>query len=182
YELILTSFLGGAFLRYRTGDLVRITARRNEKTNVDTPQMVFYSRVDNVLELGGFTSLTENIIWKALENSGTLYQDWTVVRETQNGPVLHLYVELKTGHARDAEAVAQAVHAELRNLDPDYAAAEDMLGHRPLALSLLPRGAFARFTARQQAAGADLAWLKPPHVNPSEATLASLLETVPAGR
>jgi len=42
-------------------------------------------------------------------------------------------------------------------------------------VTLLPSGTFADYTARRQAEGADLAHLKPPHVNPSEKVLSGLL-------
>jgi len=38
YELAITSFHGMPFMRYRLGDMVKITARRNEKLNIDTPR------------------------------------------------------------------------------------------------------------------------------------------------
>jgi len=53
-------------------------------------------------------------------------------------------------------------------------------------VTLLPLGAFANYIAQRQVEGADLAHLKPPHVNPSEKVLSLLLgrpeaEAVAAG-
>jgi len=45
-------------------------------------------------------------------------------------------------------------------------------------LNLLPQGAFAHYTAQRRAEGADLAHLKPPHINPSAKVL-SLLRAKP---
>jgi hypothetical protein len=42
-------------------------------------------------------------------------------------------------------------------------------------VELLAPGSFARYTARRQAEGADLAHLKPPHLNASDKVLALLL-------
>jgi hypothetical protein len=39
----------------------------------------------------------------------------------------------------------------------------------------LPSGTFDRYTAQKQAEGADLAHLKPPHIQPSEETLTILI-------
>ena len=50
----------------------------------------------------------------------------------------------------------------------------DMLGFS-VKVNLLPRGTFANDTAQRQADGADLAHLKPPHVNPSDEVLSHLL-------
>ena len=61
YELVITSFHGGAMVRYRVGDMIRITALRNEKLNIDIPQMVFERRADDLIDLG-FMRLTEKVI------------------------------------------------------------------------------------------------------------------------
>ncbi len=50
----------------------------------------------------------------------------------------------------------------------------DMINFRVKA-TLLPPGAFANYTAQRQAEGADLAHLKPPHINPSDKVLSLLL-------
>ncbi|GAI02544.1 unnamed protein product, partial [marine sediment metagenome] len=52
YELVITNFHGGAMVRYRVGDMIRITALRNEKLNIDIPQMVFERRADDLIDLG----------------------------------------------------------------------------------------------------------------------------------
>jgi hypothetical protein len=44
-------------------------------------------------------------------------------------------------------------------------------------VTLVPPGTFASYTARRQAEGADLAHLKPPHINPSNEVLSFLLGT-----
>jgi hypothetical protein len=46
-------------------------------------------------------------------------------------------------------------------------------------VTLLPKGSFAAFTAQKQAEGADLAHLKPPHVNPSAKVLSLLTANLP---
>jgi len=48
YEIVITNFHGGPFLRYRLGDLIKITALRDEKTKVNLPQMTFHSRADAI--------------------------------------------------------------------------------------------------------------------------------------
>ncbi len=45
-----------------------------------------------------------------------------------------------------------------------------------VGVTLLPHGAFASYTAQRQAEGADMAHLKPPHINPSDRVLALLLQ------
>jgi hypothetical protein len=52
-----------------------------------------------------------------------------------------------------------------------------MLGLAPLEVTLLPTGAFAAFIAKRVSEGADLAHLKPRHINPSDEMLSILLGT-----
>jgi hypothetical protein len=170
YELLITNFLGGAMIRYRVGDMIRIVSMRNDKLNIDIPQMLFYSRADNIIDIAGFTRLTEKTIWQALENSGVPYKDWTARREVKEQPVLHIYLELKSNELSEQE-ITNNIHQRLVELDADYANLEAFLGLKPLEVTVLPGGAFQSYTAKQQMNGTDLGKLKPPHVNPSDAIL-----------
>ena len=180
YAMVITNFRGGAFVRYFIGDVVKITSLRNEKCNIDIPQMIFESRIDGIIDIAGFTRLTEKVIWRALEESGLPYQDWATRKETtEDKPVLHLYIEPKPGTELDENQIADAVHKHLSLLDSDYASLESMLNLKPLKVTILPQGTFQAYIAKQQVAGADLAHLKPPHVNPTEGQLSQLLTPVP---
>jgi hypothetical protein len=175
YELVITNFLGGAMVRYRLGDMIRITSLRNDLLNIDIPQMVFHSRVDDLIDIAGFTRLTEHVIWQAMEYSGIAYQDWTARKEVKDKPRLHLYVELRENSVLSEEDIALNIHQRLKELDSDYANLESLLGLRPLEVSLLPGNAFQAYMLKQQAAGADLAHLKIPHINPSDSMLDFLI-------
>ncbi len=177
YELVITSFHGGPFIRYRTGHLIKITSLRNEQLNIDIPQMLFLSRIDDQIDIAGFTRLSEKVIWQAIENTGLAYKDWTARKEVKDEPVLHLYIELKENGYVASEQVAAAVHTELKRLDTPYADLESFIGLRPLEVTLLPENAFQQYKMKQQAAGAELAHLKPPHLNPSDAILSFLVDT-----
>ncbi len=175
YELVITSFHGGPFIRYKLGDMIRITSLRNEQLNIDIPQMVFHARVDDMIDIAGFTRLTEKVIWQAIENTGLAYKEWTVRKEVTEKPILHLYLELKENGYITSEQVAISVHEQLKRLDTPYADLELFLGLRPLEVTLLPPNAFQGYMLRQQAAGADLAHLKPPHINPSDSIIDCLI-------
>ncbi len=177
YELVITSFHGGPFVRYRLGHLIKITALRNEQLNIDIPQMVFLSRVDDQIDIAGFTRLSEKIIWQAIENTELAYEGWTACKEVKDKPALHLYVELKENGYVTAGQVAASVHEELKKLDTSYADLESFTGLRPLEVTLLPQNAFRLYKQRQQASGADLAQLKPPHINPTDAIIDFLVNT-----
>jgi len=168
YELVITSFHGGPFIRYKLGHLVKITSLRNEQLDIDIPQMEFLSRIDDQIDIAGFTRLSEKVIWQAIENTELAYEGWTARKEVKDKPVLHLYIELKENGYVASEQVAAAVHEELKKLDTPYTELESFTDLRPLEVTLLPESAFRLYKLRQQAAGAELAHLKPPHLNPSD--------------
>jgi hypothetical protein len=182
YEVVITNFYGGALVRYRIGDMVRIISLRDEKLGIDTPQMVFERRADDLIDFV-FIRLTEKTIWQAIENTGIHYEDWTAYKEPGK-PVLNLLIELKGGYPASEADVATAFREQIIISDSDKGTKSlirddfaDMINFR-VKVTLLPAGTFAGYTAQRQAEGADLAHLKPPHVNPSDKVLSLLLGSV----
>jgi len=187
YEIVMTNFHGGAMVRYRIGDMVRITALRNEQLGIDIPQMVFERRADDLIDLGPIR-LTERVIWQAIESTHIPYADWTARKEIiGEKAVLRLFFELKDKYVASEKGVATAVYEQLKRMDngfihKDLANIERLLDFKPIEVTLLAEGAFANYLAQRQAEGADLAHLKPPHINPSEKELSLLgakVEAVP---
>ncbi len=179
YELAITNFHGGPFTRYKLGDMVKITAMRNDQLNVDIPQMVYHSRVDDLIDIAGFTRLTETTIWKALESTGIAYEDWAVRKELKEKPTLHLYLEPRGSNHLTAEEVATLVDQQLKILDTPYSELESYVGLRPLEVTFIPQGAFNRYMLKQQAAGVELGRIKVSHINPTDEVLGFLLGTAP---
>jgi len=175
YEVVITSFDGGPFLRYRMHDLVRFLSLRDEEADIDLPSMVCAGRSDGLIDLAGFTGLMdEPLVWKAIHDTGIAYADWCIRKEeTKEGAFLHLYIELKDDVA--VEVIRQSVHENLKALNPFYANLESMLEVQPLKVTLLPPGTFQAYYLEKQAAGADLAHLKPPHMNPPDEIVSDLL-------
>jgi hypothetical protein len=177
YELVITNFHGGAMVRYRIGDMIKITSLRNEKLGIDIPQMVFERRVDGLINFV-VIQLTEKLIWQAIEKTGIAYVDW-VAYKLQGESVLRLLIEPK-GDLKGGEAdIAAAIKKQIVGSDSDLAPAvlddlTDMIDFS-IEVVLLPRGSFAHYIAKRQAEGADLAHLKPPHLNPSDEVLSLLL-------
>ncbi len=179
YELVITNFHGGALVRYRIGDMIRITALRNEKLNIDIPQMVFERRADDLIDLG-FMRLTEKVIWQAIENTKIPYRDWTAHKEVGETAKLHLYLELNDNYIATEEDVAVAVYEQISKLEDglyvykDLASLEKLIGFKPIEVTLLPTGTFTKYKNQRQAEGAELAHLKPPHINPPDKALSLL--------
>ncbi|MFC1910594.1 GH3 auxin-responsive promoter family protein [Chloroflexota bacterium] len=181
YEMVITNFHGGALVRYRLGDMVRITATRNNELHIDIPQMNFERRSDDLIDLGGFVRLTERTIWQAIENTGVPYEDWVARKEVSEKPLLHLYIQLKNGASGLESDLAATIYSEMKKLDERinassiYDSLQSMVGGIPVKVHLLKTGAFENYIQNQRARGADLAHLKPPHVNPSR-EIVSILE------
>jgi hypothetical protein len=171
YQLVITTFHGAPFVRYVVGDMIRITELRNERLNIDIPQMIYHSRVDDMIDIAGFTRLTETVIWKALEKSEIAYEDWAMRKELKDKPILHLYLELKKGTRLTAEQVRNMVHEQLASLDKPYFELNSCVGLKPLEVTLIHEGAFMRYMAKQQAAGVELGRMKVCHLNPSDETI-----------
>ena len=178
YGIVATNFLGGAFIRYFIGDVIRIESLSNEKLGIGIPQMVFDSRIDGVINIAGFTRLTEKTLWQAIEDSGLAYKEWMVKSRVGDKQTLHLYIEPKQGADISDGGVARAIHEQLKKLDRDYADLETILGLQPLNITVLPVGTFQEYMEKQRANGADLAHLKPPHINPADDVIDSLVNSV----
>jgi len=184
YEMVITNFHGGIMTRYRIGDMVRITSLRNDKLNIDIPQMVFERRADELIDIVGFGHITEKLIWQAIENSGIPYVDWTARKElSDDKPTLHIYLELKDGYIASEKSVETTVYKEFQELDKihdfnlykfAYGNTAELIELKPIKITFLPTGASSRYISRMRAEGADLGHIKPPHINPSDKTLAIL--------
>jgi hypothetical protein len=195
YEIVITNLHGGIMTRYRVGDMIRITSLRNEKLNINIPQMEFYSRADDLIIITGLGYITEKLVWEAIENTGVPYVDWTARKEAIDGkPALHIYMEPKDKYIAREENVATTVRKEFRKLESIYdynpyplvGDLETTLDLKSVQVTLLPQGAFSSYISQRQAEGADLGHLKPPHINPSDKMLSLLgaapveVEAVPA--
>ena len=180
YELVITNFHGGVMTRYRIGDMVRITSLRNDRLGIDIPQVAFERRVDDFLDFY-FITFTEKTIWQAIESTGVKYEDWVAYKDVEN-MTLNIGLELKEGSQGDTEHIAALIFDRLAYPDNDRSAARhddlmDMADFK-IQVDLLPKGTFNNYIARKQAEGADMAHLKPPHVNPPEKVLSLLAAEV----
>nr|AXL05976.1 GH3-like protein [uncultured bacterium] len=186
YELVVTNLHGGPMIRYRTGDIVRITAMSNDGTGINLPQMAPYSRRSDVIDIGGFTRLTEKTVWLAIEMADVPYTEWTVRKEVEGDtPVVRLRIEPRPGQPTSPDAALDAqqrVDGALRSLDSNWADMQRMAGLQPLRVTFLPHGSFDRYAERRRSQGADLGHLKPVHMNASDHMIDTLLEAAGAER
>jgi hypothetical protein len=178
YEVVITNFHGGTMVRYRPGDIVRISSLRNEKLGINLPQMVFERRSDGILDFY-VVRITEKNIWKAIENTGVSYVDWIASKDIGK-TILNIYIELADGVEISPNDLARALYQQIMESDNEEKA--DLLDENfvknfgfEIRVNKLPQGTFARYMKQKQAAGADLAHLKPPHMQPSPDDIAILV-------
>lgn len=180
YEIVITNFHGGSLVRYRLGDMIRITSLKQDKAGFNLPQMVFERRANDIIDFA-VVRLSEKHIWQAIEKTGVQYEDW-IAYKAIGAQVLNIFVELKAGEQADEKQLAAAVYRHLTSdIDEGYSEPEvfqdtrDMVGFE-VNVTLLSSGTFADYTTKRQAEGADLAHLKPPHVNPTDEVLTLLVK------
>jgi hypothetical protein len=175
YEMVITNFYGGPFLRYRLHDLVRFVSLQDQKAGIALPSMEFAGRDSDLIDLASFTGLIdESLIWQAIENSGIPYKEWTIRKEVMEKHAgLHLYIELEA--ALSPQEVATRVHQEIKALNPFYADMESILEVEPLRVTPLSPDTFLNYMHEQRAAGADLSHIKPSHMNAPEEVITRLL-------
>ncbi len=174
YELVITSFHGMPFIRYRLGHLINVTSSEDDLAYIRLPQITFESRADDLLDIAGFTRISEKTITQALANINLNYEDWSIRKEVNGKEVtLHLYIEMNGNHS--PENVATTLHNSLTSLDPGYRDLEQMMDIKPLKITPLHPGTFADYYTRKKMMGAELMQRKPPRMNTPDDIVRELL-------
>jgi len=175
YEVVITQFYGMPFLRYRMNDIIKVVALKDAEAGVSLPHITFQRRADEVINLGGLAWLDEKVIWQAIANIGVRFVDWSARKEYEGDQsFLRLYFELKED--RDPAELETKIDEQLKLLDLDYRDIQTYLGLQPVRVTLLSPGTFQRYTDEKRREGADLAHIKPAHINPPETIIQRLLQ------
>ena len=177
YEIVLTNFNGGVLLRYRITDLFEVIAMEDAEIGCAFPQFKFFSRCDDYLDLGNMVRFTEKTIWQALEGSGIKYADWAARKEAVDGKtILHLYLELDEAEKPYLTILRKKIKKALNEVNPEFGDMEKIMGDEYLLITKLPSGAFNNYIQSQRDTGADLAHIKPPHMQPKDHQLEKLMK------
>jgi hypothetical protein len=175
YEVVLTQFYGMPLLRYKMGDIIKVVALSDDEAGVNLPQIVFHTKVGETIDLASLARLTERVIWQAINNIGVKYEDWSARKEYEHDKTfLRLYIELK--EEKETAEIEQLVHEQLKIVDLDYRDIDSWLELQPVRITVLSRGTFERYYQEKVNEGADLAHLKPPHINAPEVVIQRLLQ------
>ena len=162
-------------LRYRLNDIIKVTTMKDEEAGINLPQISFQRRVGETINLAGLAELDEKTIWQAIGNTGIKYTDWLACKEfDKNQSFLRLYLELK--EEKEPAEIAMMIDEQLKVVDTDYKDIDAYLNLQPVRVTLLSPGTFQCYIDEKRKEGADLAHLKPNHVNAPEAVIQRLLQ------
>ncbi|MDY3767606.1 MAG: GH3 auxin-responsive promoter family protein, partial [Lachnospiraceae bacterium] len=151
YEIVLTLFKGGAFMRYRPGDMYRCLRTSSERDGVRLPQFEYIDRVPSVIDIAGFTRITQSSIEHVLKQSRLPVGEWFALKEYDGDKhsFLHFYVEVAfdTPEAAylDEQLIREHFSVYFRHYDHDYNDLKRLLGVEPLKVTILPVGSLKRF-------------------------------------
>ncbi len=148
YELVISVLKGGVFMRYRVGDVYRCIALENERDHVRFPRFEYIDRIPTVIDIAGFTRITENSISRVIGLSGLNVKEWTAAKEvTENKrPFLHMYVEMEPeclfSSAVTVNILKEHMGVYFKYVDEDYKDLKKILGIDPLEITILRCGTF----------------------------------------
>jgi len=144
YELVITKLRGGAFVRYRIGDVLKCIALENTEDKIRLPQVKYLDRVNNIIDLAGFTRITKQIMGDAIKLSKIGVENWTACKEYgENKPYINLYYE--NPNQLPPEDIRLKINEEMMHIDTDYRDVHMMLGYDPLLLTEVPKGSFDQY-------------------------------------
>ena len=173
YELVISVFKGGAFMRYRVGDVYRCMGLTNDEDNTRIPRFKYIDRIPTIIDIAGFTRISENSIKSAIELSGLDLEAWIAVKEynQQNRPFLHMYVEIGASsiasRGLSKEILKEHLTVYFKYVDHDYKDLKHILGMEPLEITILKTGTFGEYEKRTGR--------KMRHINPSVYHIKELL-------
>lgn len=174
YELVISVLKGGAFMRYRVGDVYRCVGLTNKEDETKIPRFQYIDRIPTIIDIAGFTRISENSIQNVVDLSGLDIVDWVACKEynENNRPLLHMYVEMDihslVTHAVSREILKEHLGVYFKYVDHDYKDLKRILGMDPLKITILKCGTFYEYFRQT---GKQLR-----HINPNSYDIKELLE------
>lgn len=179
YELVISVLHGGAFMRYRIGDTYHcVSAERG-----GLPRFNYVDRIPSVIDIAGFTRITESSIDEVIAMSKLCIGDWLAKKEFDGRgiPFLHLYVEIRPeamgSEVTQIKVLTEHLSVYFKCFDSDYNDLKKLLGIDPLHITVLKCGAISAY---RHNTGRTL-----PRINPGMMDIQELLRLqsrpVPAG-
>lgn len=150
YEIVISVLKGGAFMRYRVGDMYQCVSTYDRKDRIKVPMFKYIDRVKEVIDIAGFTRITQNSIDEVIALSHLDIVDYIACKEIDhNRPYLHMYVEM-SDQSIISDAVCVGVlkdhlSAYFKYVDEDYADLKKILGVDPLRITILKQHALTTY-------------------------------------
>lgn len=166
YELVISVLHGGAFMRYRIGDIYHCVSAGGGAL----PRFTYVDRSADVIDIAGFTRITENSIRRVFELSGISVNAWFARKEYDElrNPFLHMYLEIVPDmHAMGVGLLREQLTTYFKYFDSDYSDLKKLLGMDPLKITVIKSGTLAAF---RQRAGYEIR-----HINPSDTDVSEVL-------
>lgn len=174
YELVFTILKGGAFARYRCGDMYRCVGLESKEDETCIPRFEYMDRVPWIIDIAGFTRISENGVKNVIQLSELPICDWILTKEynEKNRPYLHMYVELERDalykQAMSANILKELLSTYFKYIDQDYRDLKKILGMDPLTVTILRCGTFRAYEQKHGK--------KPRQMSPTYYELKELLE------
>ena len=168
---MITTLKGGAFARYRIGDVFKCVTLERKEDDIKLPHFQYIDRVDPVIDLAGFTRITEATISEVIKLSKINIEHWFAVKryDEQKRPYMAMYIELN--HAEnvigleDPDFIKEHLEVYFKYLDDDYKSLKKMLGIEPMKVHVLPTGTIKQYT---QSIRHKMAKVNPSHFDVTE--------------
>ncbi|NCB50911.1 MAG: auxin-responsive protein [Clostridia bacterium] len=147
YELVISVLHGGAFMRYRIGDMYRCVSTESG----GLPRFTFIDRVPTIIDIAGFTRITEASIEEVISISKLGIGEWLAKKEFDgNGvPFLHMYIEFppetQGSDVTKKMIITEHLSVYFKYLDSDYNDLKKLLGMEPLIITILKYGTIASY-------------------------------------
>lgn len=151
YEIVLSILKGGAFVRYRVGDVYRCIGLTNIEDETHIPRFEYVDRVPQIIDIAGFTRISEHSIKNAIQLSGLSILNWTAHKtySENNRPFMKLYIEMNQNElmhsAVNETIIKEVLTTYFKYLDQDYRDLKKILGIDPLEITLLKCGSFKAY-------------------------------------
>lgn len=166
YEIVISVLKGGAFARYRVGDVYRCVGLDCKEDQTSIPRFEYIDRIPPIIDIAGFTRISEKGIQHAIDLSGLAVVDWTAQKTYTESkhPYMRLFVELEkeelVNRAISTDIIKEILTTYFKYIDQDYRDLKKILGMDPLVVSAVRCGTFKAFAEKN---GTPIAKMNPSH-------------------
>lgn len=171
YELVISVLHGGAFMRYRIGDVYHCISTG---INGELPRFTYVDRVPTIIDIAGFTRMSETSITEVIRMSKLGIGSWIAKKEfdENNNPFLHMYIEVlpraQESDVTRLQVLREHLSSYFRYFDSDYSDLKKLLNMEPLRITVIKYGTIDTY---QKNTGRII-----PRINPSAIDISEIVK------